>query len=234
MEQPLLNLKDYTVLEHIFFGLGCFLWIVVYYFTIRNIIRKQFIEVPFITVCGNIAWEFLWSWVFITNMGSIFQWGYRVWFFMDCFIVYGLFRYGYKQITIPSLSKKATQIIVFGILAWAVVLYFYIKNYDAPLSKMGAYSGFILNVLISALYIPQFLRLNNRSLFSLPVAWCKGIGTLLISVFCFLHFSDWFLLSLCILNAILDGIYIYIFLNHGTGTQEHQRLYQVHEATTNA
>lgn len=216
MDQPLLNLKDYTITEHIFFGVGCFLWIVVYYFTIRNIIKKQFIEVPFITVCGNIAWEFLWSWIFITNMGSLFVWGYRIWFFMDCFIVYGLFRYGYKQITIQWLKEKSHQIIIFGIISWLAILYFYIKNYDAPISKMGAYSGFILNVLISGLYITQFLRLDNKTLFSLPVAWSKGVGTLLISVFCFLHFTDWFLLSLCIVNAILDAVYIYVFLNYST------------------
>ncbi|MBC7889087.1 MAG: hypothetical protein H7Z13_14525 [Ferruginibacter sp.] len=218
MEQPWLNLKDYTPAEHIFFGTGCFLWIVVYYYTIRNIKKKQFIEVPFITVCGNIAWEFLWSWIFITNMGSLFVWGYRIWFFLDCFIVYGLFRYGYKQISIPALSKKSVPLIIFSVLSWGVMLYFYIKNYDAPISKMGAYSGFILNILISGLYITQFLRLNSPNLFSLPIAWCKGVGTLLISVFCFLHFSDWFLLSMCILNALLDGLYIYIFLNYKTTT----------------
>jgi len=214
MKESLLNLKDYTPAELLFFGAGCFLWIVVYYFTLRNITRQKFIEIPLITVCGNIAWEFLWSWVFRTDMGSLFVWGYRTWFFMDCFIVYGLFRYGYKQLTIPALRKHASQLIVFGIAAWLVVLYFYIKNYDAPISKNGAYSGFILNVIISALYISQFFRLSNPQLFSKPIAWSKGVGTALISVFCFLHFTDGFLRSLCVLNALLDGLYLYIFYTY--------------------
>ena len=224
MDQPILNLEDYTITEQVFFCLGCLLWIVVYYVTIRNIFRKKFIEVPFITVCGNIAWEFLWSWVFITNMGSLLAWGYRIWFFMDCVIVYGLFLYGHKQISIPSLSKNSFWIIIGGIAAWFFMLYFYIDIYDAPISKMGAYSGFLLNVLISALYIPQFLRLNTKALFSLTIAWCKGIGTLLISVFCFLHFNDWFLFSLCIITALLDAAYIFIFINHSKIKHESENI----------
>lgn len=216
MQQPIINLKDYTIPELIIFGAGCFLWIVVYYFTIRNIIKKQFIEIPLVTVCGNIAWEFLWSWVFVTNMGSLFMWGYRVWFLMDCFIVYSLFRYGYKQITVSSLQKRSRMIIAVCILAWFFMLYFYIKNYDYPISKMGAYSGYILNLLISGLYITEFLRLNDKTLFSLPVAWAKRAGTLLISVFCFMHFNDWFLLSMCIVNAVLDSVYLYIFHHYPT------------------
>lgn len=211
MSQPLLNLEDYTITEHLFFGIGCLLWIVVYFIVIKNIVQKQFIEVPFITVCGNISWEFLWSWIFITDMGSLFVWGYRIWFFMDCYIVYGLFRYGYKQIDLPQLSSRARLMAVASIAGWLLLLYFYIKNYDAPISHMGAYSGFILNLLISALYITLYLRMGNRALFSLPAAWAKGLGTGLISVFCFLHFTDWFLLSMCLVNALLDAVYIYIF-----------------------
>jgi len=214
MHQPFINLKDYTAPELIIFGAGCFLWVVVYYFTIRNILRKQFIEIPLVAVCGNIAWEFLWSWFFVINMGSLFQWGYRIWFFMDCFIVYNLFRYGFKQISIPELKARSKQIILFCIACWLVIFYFYIKNYDEPISKVGAYSGFILNIVISGLYIPEFLRLQDKSVFSLPVAWMKGIGTGLISVFCFMHFTDWFLLSMCIVTAVLDATYIYMFINY--------------------
>ena len=211
MKEPFVNLTDYTLPQILFFGAGCFLWIVVYFDTIRTIIQRQFVEIPLVTVCGNIAWEFLWSWIFLTNMGSLFVWGYRIWFFMDCFIVYGIIRYGYKQLSIPYLQKKSVLIIICSIVFWFVLLYYYIKIYDAPISKMGAYSGYILNLLISGLYIPQFLRLHNTYYFSATSAWAKRLGTILISVFCFLHFNDPFLLSLCIATAILDTVYVYIF-----------------------
>lgn len=154
------------------------------------------------------------------ELGILYQYGqpvfvgYRIWFLMDCFITYSLFRYGYKQISIPALKKRSKVVIAFGIVCWLVLLYFYIKNYDYPISKNGAYSGYILNIVISACYIPQFLRLNNKRLFSAPVKWSKAIGTALISVFCFMHYNDWFLLSLCIVTAVLDAIYLFIFHTH--------------------
>lgn len=212
MHQPFINTTDYTPLELILFGAGCFLWIVVYFFTLRSIVQRQFVEIPLVTIMGNIVWEFLWSWVFVTNMGSLFMWGYRVWFFMDCLIVYGAFRYGYKQISIPLLARITPALIAFGIAAWAPVLYYYIKVYDAPISHMGAYSGYILNVMISATYIPLALRLGNWTLFSYPSSWAKAVGNLLINLFCFLHFTDGFLLSLCVLTTIFDVVFLYLFV----------------------
>lgn len=211
MKQPLLNLRDYSPLELITFGAGCFLWIVVYYYVLRSIFRRQFVEIPLVTILGNIVWEFLWSWVFVTDMGSLFMWGYRIWFFMDCLIVYGAFRYGHKQISIPLLARMAPGLIIFGIAAWSPVLYYYIKLYDAPISHMGAYSGYILNVMISVMYIPLALRLGDWTRFSYPASWCKAVGNLLINVFCFLHFSDGFLLSLCVLTTVFDVLFLYLF-----------------------
>jgi hypothetical protein len=211
MDHALLNLKDYTALELATFGIGCLGWILVYFFTLRSIYRHKFIEIPVVTVWGNIVWEFLWSWVFVPDIGSLFTWGYRIWFFMDCFIVLGAFMYGHKQMNLPLFIKNFKLLSVLGLLAWIPILYFYIDLYDYPLSKMGAFSGYILNILISALYITMALRMNQWKLFSYPAAWCKGVGTLLISVFCFLHFTDGFLLSMCVVTGLLDAFYIYLF-----------------------
>ena len=147
-------------------------------------------------------------------MGALYQWGYRVWFFMDCLIVYNLYRYGHKQLSIPLFKNNSHWLITLGIVAWSPVMYYYIAIYDEPVSHMGAYSGYILNVIISILYIPLFLKFNDRRLFSYPSAWCKAVGNLLISLFCFSHFTDGFLLSLCVLCTVFDVIYLYLLKNH--------------------
>lgn len=211
MLAAIINTKDYTPFEHVCFAVGCFLWVIVYFFTIRGIRTKQFVDIPLMSVCANISWEFLWSWVFETDMGSLYQWGYRIWFFLDCYIVYGLFKYGYKQILIPPLAQKHQQVTFFGIVMWLVMLYFYIKNYDEPLSHMGAYSGYILSILMGTLYITMFLSINNLKLFTYKSVWCAAIGNLLVTLFCFSHFTDWFLLSMCVFTTILNVAYIYIF-----------------------
>lgn len=204
-----INLKDYTIPEHLLFAIGCFGWVIVYVFVIKAIRKEKFVEVPFIAVTANFAWEFLWSFVFKTDMGELYVWGYRVWFFMDCYIIIGTFLYGHKQIGIASVEKYFKPIFLFSLASWFYILYFYIKEYDAPISHMGAYSGYILNVMMSAMYIPLFLRISDQYVFSKWGAWLKGVGTLLITVFCFLKFQDNFLLGMCVITALLDGFYIY-------------------------
>jgi hypothetical protein len=214
MERPIINLADYTVTQHIFFALGCLLWVFTYVIVIRGIRKNDFIDIPLIAVTANFAWEFLWSFVFITDMGSLYMWGYRIWFFLDCFIVFGLFRDGYKQIGIAALRDKSKLIIAFGIACWVLMLYYYIKNYDFPVSHNGVYSGYIINVMMSALYIPMLLRLGDSQQFSKWAGWLKGVGTLLISVFCVLKYNDGFLLSMCAVTALLDAVYIYLVMRN--------------------
>jgi hypothetical protein len=214
MERPIINLADYTVTQHIFFALGCLLWVFTYIIVIRGIRKNDFIDIPLIAVTANFAWEFLWSFVFITDMGSLYMWGYRIWFFLDCFIVFGLFRDGYKQIGIATLRDKSKLIIAFGIACWVLMLYYYIRNYDFPVSHNGVYSGYIINVMMSALYIPMLLRLGDSQQFSKWAGWLKGVGTLLISVFCVLKYNDGFLLSMCAVTALLDAVYIYLVMRN--------------------
>jgi hypothetical protein len=212
MSQPIINLTDYTVAQHIFFALGCLLWVFTYIKVIHAIKKSAFIEIPLIAVTANFAWEFLWSFVFITDMGQLYVWGYRIWFFLDCFIVYGLFMDGHKQLVLASLRKHARAIIVFAIVSWGFILYYYIKIYDFPISHNGVFSGYILNVMMSALYIPLMLRMGATGQFSKWSAWFKGVGTLFITVFCFLKYTDGFLLSMCVITTILDAAYIYLIM----------------------
>jgi hypothetical protein len=214
MERPIINLADYTVAQHIFFALGCLLWVFTYFIVIRGIKKTAFIDIPLIAVTANFAWEFLWSFVFITDMGMLYVWGYRIWFFLDCFIVLGLFRYGYKQIGIAALRDKSKVIIAFGIACWGLMLYYYIKNYDFPVSHNGVYSGYIINVMMSAMYIPMLLRLGGSQQFSKWAGWLKGVGTLLITIFCLLKYNDGFLLSMCGVTALLDAVYIYLVMRN--------------------
>ena len=206
--ESLFNLKDYTIADHVFFATGCLLWVFTYIIVIRGIIKNKFVEIPLVAICANFAWEFLWSFVFKTNMGELYVWGYRIWFALDCYIVFGLFRYGVQQVSFQILRTHFAAITASCILAWGVMLYYYIKIYDAPFTHMGANSGYVLNVMMSALFITFYLRMDEPNRFSPYSAWFKGVGTILITVFCFLHFTDGFLLSMCVVTGILDVFYI--------------------------
>ena len=212
MNEKILNLVDYTPLQHVFFATGCLLWVVTYLIVIRAIRKNAFIEIPVIAVTANFAWEFLWSFTFTTDMGLLYVYGYRLWFFLDCFIFWGLLHYGFKQISVDQLRSFSKPIILLALASWAFMLYFYIRNYDFPASHNGVYSGYILNVMMSALYIPALLRYGRTQHFSRLAALCKGVGTFFISIFCFLKYDDWFLLSMCLVTTLLDAAYIYLIM----------------------
>lgn len=206
----LINYDAYTTGQILLYGVGSFGWVIFYAFTVRDIVRKKFVEIPAPSVVTNISWEFVWSFVFQPDMGQLFVWGYRVWFVLDLFITYSLFKYGDKQVASPILKKYFRTAVAVGIPVWILAIYFFGKQgFDTPL---GLTSGYILNVIIAALYILLILRHPALADFSYAVAWSKMLGTALASVFCFIVLGDKpFLLTLCVLCFILDSTYIAVF-----------------------
>jgi hypothetical protein len=207
-----LNLDYYSPLQLILFGLGALLWIINYIFIVRNIIKNQFVEMPAGVLCANFAWEFLWSWIYVINMGWAIRLGYMAWFFLDAFIVWGFYKYGYKQVS-QSVIPYYKLLFTFGIISWLIILYYFIgQGMDNPI---GANSAYVINILISSMYVFMFLRLEDKSILSFTTAWTKWMGTGLISLMCLIRWPEnhW-LISMCVACFLLDMFYVYLFLKY--------------------
>jgi len=207
-----LNHDYYTPLQLTLFITGASLWIVNYICIVRNIFKHKFVEMPGTVLAANFAWEFLWSWIFVQNMGMIVTIGYRVWFFLDVLIVWGFYKYGYKQVE-ESLKNQYKLFFTFGIIAWAIFMYVFIaQGLDNPI---GAPTAYVSNLLIAGLYITQFYRLKDKSLLSFTAAWTKGLGTGLITVMCFLRWPEntW-LITMGVLCFVMDVYYTYIMFEY--------------------
>ena len=205
----LINLTDYTRLE---IGLvlgGTILWNVVYFIIIRNAFKNKYVEMPLPAAASNLAWEFAWGFLLMTNMGSLFVWGLRVWFFMDLFIFYTVLKYGAKQLQVPLLKRYHVAIELACVLAWTIVFYYFSKEgYDTP---MGATSAYVITVIMAALYITFFLSSTMPQAYSLTSAWCKGLGNLLMTIFVFLKYPDLNMLkTLTVVVFVLDFVYVYL------------------------
>ena len=209
MIEKLFNLKEYSIGELSVFGVGCFFWFVVYVLLLKNIHKNKIVEMPWVVVCGNISWEFLWGFVFIPNLGDFFTWAYRGWFFIDLYILYGTYKYGDKQMFVPELKQYFKPILTFCLCSWLLLLYFFIGKYDDPI---GALSAFVINIIISILYIPMVLRSKDLLGISYLAAWSKMLGTALVAVFAYIHWpNNHMLLSLGAVIFILDASYICIY-----------------------
>lgn len=204
------NTLDYPVPLLVLFGIGCFGWVVAYVAIARNAWRNRFLEIPAGAVVANIAWEFVWGFLYPNVLGRFFSWGYRIWFFFDLAIVWCLFKWGDKQVDTPELKALFRPACAFGIVAWAVGTYFFVgEGYD---TGYGAISGYILNTMMSALYVVIILRHGHLYDFSLVVAWSKMLGTALLTAFNFVvQAHNPYLLALCVVTLALDLVYIGLF-----------------------
>ena len=102
---PLVNTAKYTTPELLFFAAGGLAWALAYMGVLRQILRHRFVEIPATAVAANIAWEFTWGLVYRTVLGLVFVWGYRLWFLLDVFIVWGLLRYGVRHLGTAKLRE---------------------------------------------------------------------------------------------------------------------------------
>jgi hypothetical protein len=219
MPEPLINLQDYSPLELVLFAAGCSMWVVVYALYAKHIYRHSMIGMPVVAAASNFGWEFVWSFLMpFTNMGLLFLWGYRIWFFFDLYIFYGVLRYGSEQVTTPAVKRYFRPIVVVTAVCWGLLYWFFKEQgYDTPI---GANSAYVAQILISVFYLLLILRDRRFVWSSAPIAWLRSLGTGFISVFMFLHYPDnHMLLLLCALSALLDGMYLYVF--HRRVTVDH-------------
>jgi hypothetical protein len=215
MSAPLLNVADYTPLELSLFGLSSVFWVTVYALVIRDSRRLAFVGMPAFAFCGNIAWEFLYGFVYQTNLGTLAAWGMKVYFPLNCYIGWQLLRHGHAQFSLEAVRRHLAAILAFAVAAWLVFFFFFIPAVDDPL---GMSSANVLNVVMSALFIQLLLHQSERkgaaglAKLSYTIAWCKMLGTAFSSLFCALHFPErrW-MLAICSVTFVLDVAYVVLF-----------------------
>lgn len=215
MNQVWINFEEYSTIGLIFNGVGCFFWVLAYAVLVREIIIKKFVEMPAYVAGANIGWEFVWSFIYHPNTGLLFSLSYKAAFFLDCFIFYSVFRYGTKQPINPEAKKHFKLFSLINFLFWIGFSYCYMYEfYD---TKIGANSGYIINVILSLQCVFMLMQTQDTSRFSMLLAWTRMLGTGLISVSMFIFYPESRFIQLLGVSCLfLDLSYIYIlWKRHG-------------------
>ncbi len=201
--------SDYTFWQMFWYLGGFLLWGIAYAVVLVKIHKHKFVEIPAIAVCGNVTWEFLWGFVWEVDMfGGTLQWFYRLGCLMDMYILYSLFKYGHKQLQLEITKRFFKPILVFALLSWTGFYWTFVhQGYDLPL---GSNTAYLVNLVMSTVYIGLILRMSDVSGFSVAAGWLKGLGTGMVTVFCFLTYPDnLFVQTLGCVCAVLDLTYMY-------------------------
>ena len=208
---PFVNTDLYSAWE-IFWYIGGFLmWTPAYVAVIVIAKRERRLEIPVIAAIGNATWEFMWGFLYRVDMGWGLQLVYQLAFVLDCFIIWNVFRYGADQTTSERVRKVFPWLAIGVIALWAA---FYAGmrggGYDLPLGSVSAYT---LNLVESALYLWVGIAILNPWTQSVTVAWSKGLGTGMVSVFVFLKYpGNDFIQVLAVMVAAIDLIYMVVLV----------------------
>jgi hypothetical protein len=185
------------------FGVA-FFWTITYLMIIYKGARDRTCGIPIASLCTNITWEFLFS--FVMPFHPFQQAITLVWFLLDCII---LFQYLYYSKSLyPSWHIKP---VVFSLLVIALLLHYGIATefHDHE----GKYSAFGINLMMSILFIKMLMTqdLHGQSIY---IAYSKMIGSLCASILCYSLYPHSFLLNIMyILIFILDVVYIMLVYN---------------------
>jgi hypothetical protein len=174
-------------------------WTIVYILVIYKGFKDQSCGMPLACICANVTWEFLFT--FIMPFHPLQQVVTFIWFILDVII---LIQYLYYSKGL--YPKRTLHSSVFALLVIALLLHYgmAVEFHD----KMGVYSAFGINLMMSVLFIRMLMIKDLRGQ-SLSIAYFKMIGTVCASIFCYMLYPQSVLLMIMyVLIFILDIAYI--------------------------
>jgi len=174
-------------------------WMITYILIIIKSKKDQFCGMPLASICANITWEFLFT--FVMPFHPLQQLVTLIWFLLDCIILYQYFRYSRNETTRPAIySIVLSLLIMFLLLHYGSALEFQ--------DQIGVYSAYAINLLMSVLFVHLIMTRGMKGQ-SLSIAYFKMIGTLCASVVCYAIYPDSILLNIFyVLIFVADAVYV--------------------------
>lgn len=197
-------------------GLSGVLWIITYILIIKKSIKDKTYGMPFIAMCLNLTWEFVF--VFIYKTDIFHQLVCLIWFILDLIIVFIFLKYGYKDFKKRySLSRLSFLIlVVFTLLASFIFMLLapidFSVLFDESIFLSAGFIAYFQNLLMSILFVLMFLERGNSKGQSMFIALFKYIGTFCVAItkFSGMSLSNPTELFVIFLIQVFDILYIYL------------------------
>lgn len=208
MWEQIFNNPDFSNTQIIFYFLGALAWFASYILVVRKIVKEKWVEFPAFVIAGNVAWEFLWGFVFDLSFGGMFlQYVWRGGFLLDVFMLYAIYRYGKKQYNMEFIQKNYSILVTGVFIAMMTMLYLYVEHgYDIA---MGFNSGMILNIIHSVGCVLLLLNHPERKFsFGIGITRFMGTNVFFFAYLLFYNEVQYFSISMIIISIIVDVFYL--------------------------
>lgn len=162
---------------------GDLLWTVVYILAIRLGVKARTYAIPMVAIGLNVNWEVVHT---IVHPPALFAnlVANLIWLGFDLLIVLQLIRYGRGSQRIEPVRRFFAVVIV-GTLAMAlaghITFYTHITANSIFPDKDGVVSAFVINLVMSILFVSMYFGRPDGEGLSKPIAWLKMLGTAAIS-----------------------------------------------------
>ena len=195
-----LNLTFY---QWLMVGMGAG-WIVTYLLIVFRSFKDQYCGMPFPALALNISWEFLYGFVFTESQPFNLIRFYQAWFLLDVLILISYILYGRKEWKLFKSNKMFYGYILLLIGISMLLL----SVLEKAIGVMAiTYSAFLMNIVISALFIYMLKQRKNIAGQSTGIALFKLAGSVCATIYLLKGFG--LLLQLMgVIAFILDVIYM--------------------------
>lgn len=185
-------------------------WTITYILIIYRSFKDKTCGMPLIALAFNMSWEFIYSFVFAPAHFTFQRMINITWFLFDVFIFVAYLFYSQKEWKASEYKAWYWPNLIFTLTASYLMLYYFHLDFGK-----GAitYSGYLDNVLMSALFISMFLKRNSLDGQSVGIAFFKMMGTLFATIILFNGFNH-FLRLLGLICFVLDLGYLVLLLNY--------------------
>ncbi|KAF2108457.1 hypothetical protein BDV96DRAFT_652709 [Lophiotrema nucula] len=152
-----------------------FLWIVAYFLYIRQSYRDQSYGMPILSLCANIAWEFVYGIFYPPGVAEFVT--FLPYFLVDLGLVYTTVKFGpceWKHS--PVVQRNIPLIMLIGITAltaaqWSFAILF------TDIHQASFWSGFACQIIVSWSALSQLISRSSTRGHSLPIWWFRFVGT---------------------------------------------------------
>lgn len=189
-------------------GFGAACWGGAYILMIWHGLAEQTYAVPFISICANLSWEFIFG--FVRPLENRAQRAINIiWFMMDVLIAAAYLMYGAQEFTtlLPAAFFLPSFLLTTGICL--ALIYTSISEFG---DTNGRYSAFIIDALMAMLFNAMLLWRGSIQGQSLYIAVLKLIGSSAYgAVFYRFYPRSRFLLVLFVLSFAFNLVYVVLY-----------------------
>jgi hypothetical protein len=180
-------------------------WTIVYLAIIYRGFKDKACGMPFFALALNLTWEFIYSFLLGGEL-SLQLVINIIWFFFDVVILYTYFRYGRKEFPNTVDPKWFVPWSVWVLAVGFVTQYFTALEFPGLPGAM--YSAFVINLVMSVLFITMLVRRDSVEGQSMGIAVFKWLGTAAPTLLFYLVSGSNLVLVLGIVIFVFDVIYI--------------------------